>query len=375
MRFVLVGGGTGGHFYPLVAVAEALREQESFGADGELYYLGPDPYNADALAKQNITFVRCPAGKNRLYRSLANYFDVFRTGWGIVVAFFKLLALYPDAVLSKGGYTSVPVVIAAWLLRIPIIVHESDAVPGRANVLGSRFARVIALAYAEAGEYLKGKETKLAVVGMPIRRSFRAQVDRPHEVLGIPDDRPIILVTGGSSGAERLNDFILASLTRLLPRFTVVHQVGDANVDKVSASASALFTDREPLSHYYVFGHMSEEKFAAALRAAALVISRAGSTTLFEIAAAGKPAIVVPIPEDISRDQRSNAYSYARETGAVVMEEHNLSDDILVAEIERILGSEETQKEMAAGAASLTASDGAYKLANILVAVGREHEI
>lgn len=375
MRLVLVGGGTGGHFYPLIAVAEALREQETFGASGELYYMGPDPYNADALATQNITFVRCPAGKNRLYRSFANYFDVFKTGWGTAVAFCKLLALYPDAVLSKGGYTSVPVVIAAWLLRIPIVVHESDAVPGRANVLGSRFARIIALAHAEAAERFTGKESKLTVVGMPIRRSFRSAIDNPHAVLGVPNDQPIILVTGGSSGAERLNDFIMTSLTRLLPNFIVVHQVGHANVDKVSSSASALFTDREPLSNYYVFGHMPEEKFAAALRAAALVITRAGSTTLFEIAAAGKPAIIVPIPEDISRDQRSNAYSYARVTGAVVIEEHNLSDDILVAEIERILTSTEVQREMAAGAASLTASDGAYKLADMLIAIGREHEI
>jgi UDP-N-acetylglucosamine--N-acetylmuramyl-(pentapeptide) pyrophosphoryl-undecaprenol N-acetylglucosamine transferase len=155
----------------------------------------------------------------------------------------------------------------------------------------------------------------------------------------------------------------------------VVHQVGDANVEGVSSTASALFSDREPLSRYFVFGHLSEQRFAAALQAASLVVSRAGSTTLFEIAAAGKPAIVVPIPEDISRDQRSNAYAYARVTGAVVLEEHNLSDDILVAEITRILKSPEIINEMTAGARSLTASDGAYKLADILTTIGREHEI
>ncbi len=375
MRLALVGGGTGGHFYPLIAVAESLREQEAAGVVVDLYYLGPDPYNAEALAKQNIKFVRCPAGKNRLYRSIWNYLDIFKTGWGIVVAFMKLLRLYPDAVLSKGGYTSVPVVIAAWLLRIPIVVHESDAVPGRANLLAARFARTIALAHEEAAEFFKGKEAKLVNVGMPIRRSFRTTINNPHELLGIQSDKPVILVTGGSSGAERLNNFIIASLPRLLTDFTVVHQVGDANVEGVSATASALFSDREPLSRYFVFGHLSEQRFAAALQAAALVVSRAGSTTLFEIAAAGKPAIVVPIPEDISRDQRSNAYAYARVTGAVVLEEHNLSDDILVAEITRILKSPEIINEMTAGARSLTASDGAYKLADILTTIGREHEI
>ncbi len=373
MRLVLVGGGTGGHFYPLMAIAESLRERESsLGTSLELFYMGPDPYNAEALAAHNIKFISCPAGKNRLYRSLLNYLDYFRAGFGAMVAFYKLLWLYPDVIMSKGGYTSVPVTFAAMLLRIPVVIHESDAVPGRANLLAARFAHTIAIAHPEALEYFKKKN--VVETGMPIRGTFRSAINNPHQVLGIPSDRPVILVTGGSSGAERLNNFMLASLPRLLPHYTVIHQVGDPNVEKVSASASALVTEEEALSHYYVFGHLPEKSFAAALQAASLVISRAGSTTLFEIAAAGKPSIIVPIPEDISRDQRSNAYSYSRATGAVVLEERNLSDDLLVAEIDRILKDPEVGKEMVAGAKSLTAAEGAYKLADILIAIGKEHQ-
>jgi len=373
MRLVLVGGGTGGHFYPLIAIAEAIREREAGGdSPTELLYLGPEPYNAEVLTKLNITYVYCPAGKSRVYRSILNFLDIFTTTYGVFVAFWKLLWIYPDAVMSKGGYTSVPVVLAAWLLRIPIVVHESDAVPGRANALAARFAHTIAIAHKQVAEYFP--QEKVIETGMPIRKVILQSISDPYVTLGVSKDRPMILITGGSSGAERINNFILAALQRLLSEYTVIHQVGDANVEKVSADASSLFTDREPLSHYYVFGHLSESLMAAAFQAATLIITRAGSTTLFEIAAVGKPAIVIPIPEDISRDQRSNAYSYARETGAVVLEEHNLSDDILVAEMERILKDTKVQQEMTTGARSLTASLGAAKLADVLTGIAREHE-
>src|SRR5690606_33908089 len=199
-------------------------------------------------------------------------------------------------------------------------------VPGRANVLGARFARTVAIAYGEVAERFPAGKT--ALTGMPISRAMTAPVNDPFGFLGIAADRPVILVTGGSSGAERLNNFVLGALPRLLQSFTVIHQVGDANVEKVTSTASALLTDPAALAHYYVFGHLTQERFAAAIEAASLVVTRGGSTTLFEIAGKGKPAIVVPIPEDVSRDQRSNAYAYARMTGATVLEEHNLSDDI-----------------------------------------------
>lgn len=374
MRIVLVGGGTGGHFYPLIAVAEAVRGRDNErGEITELFYLGPDPYNQVSLDALGIKFIKVPAGKRRVgYGGLLNFLDTFKTLYGVVVAFFKLLFIYPDAVMSKGGYTSVPVVLAAWLLRIPIVIHESDAVPGRANLFAARFARYIGVAYAEVSKYFDVK--KVAHVGMPIRSVISKPISDPYNKLGIPKDRPVILVTGGSSGAERLNNFIIGSLSRLLQEFTVVHQVGDANVKSVSSSVSTLFVDREPLSHYFVFGHLGPEQFAAALQSANLVIARAGSTTLFEIAENGKPSIIVPIPEDLSRDQRSNAYAYARPTGAVVLEEHNLSDDILVAEINRIVKDESVALLMGEKARSLTGGDAAYTLADTLRAIASEHQ-
>ena len=232
MRLVFVGGGTGGHFYPLMAVAEAIRERDQ---NIELFYMGPDAYNQAALDALAIRLVRVPAGKKRNYFSILNYLDLFKTGFGVATAFFKLLRLYPDAVMSKGGYTSVPVVIAAYLLRIPIVVHESDAVPGRANKLAARFAKTIAIAHPEVAKLFPAG--KVVEVGMPIRRAVTNPIPDPQSVIGVGKDRPVVLVTGGSTGAERLNNFVIAALPRLLQHYNVIHQVGEANMEKVSTTA------------------------------------------------------------------------------------------------------------------------------------------
>lgn len=373
MRIVLTGAGSGGHFYPLIAIAEALRERDKeLNTNADLYYIGPEAYNQASLAALGIKFVYCPAGKQRLYRSFVNITDKFKIFAGIFVAFWKLYFLYPDVIMSKGGYGSVPIVFAGWLLRIPIVIHESDAVPGRANAFAAKFARYIGVAHDEVAVHFP--TSKVAQVGMPIRRAFFNALLNPHEIAGVPNDKPVILVTGGSLGAERLNNFILASLPKLLSNYTVLHQAGDAHATKVTEDASALIADKQLLGRYFVVGHLDQDRFAAAEQAASLVISRAGSTTIFEIALLHKPSIIIPIPEDVSRDQRSNAYAYARGGAATVLEEKNLSDDILVAEIERILGDREVYAKMSQAAKAFTVGNAAYTLADVLIDIGKEHE-
>jgi len=373
MRILFVGGGSGGHFYPLIAIAENLREQDVIrGTVVDLYYMGPSVFNQADLDQYQIKFVYCPAGKQREYRSFQNYLDIFKIIYGAWVAFWKLYIIYPDVIMSKGGYTSVPIVFAAWLLKIPIVIHESDAVPGKANKFAARFAKYIGVAHDDVVSFFP--KNKVALVGMPIRKTFFNKFSDPHSVVGVPNDRPVILVTGGSLGAKRINDFILRSLPTLLSDFTVIHQTGDNNVTEVTEAASTLLTNQALLERYFVLGHLTPEQFAAAQQAATLVITRAGSTTLFELALLGKPAIIIPIPEDISRDQRTNAYAYARSGGATVIEEKNLSDDILIAEIRRIFGDSETYLAMSQAAKSFTTSDAAATLANALWSIGESHQ-
>lgn len=369
MRIGFVGGGTGGHFYPLIAVAEELAQS---GENPRLYYFGPEPYDAELLLTHNIEFVYNPAGKLRLYFSIQNFFDLFRNFFGFFIAVCKLFMIYPDVIFSKGGYTSVPILLAARFLRIPIVIHESDAIPGRANLLAKKAARYIAISYHEAAEFFPKKDN-VALTGIPIRRELLTVDTDPFTTLGIPNDLPLIYVTGGSSGAERINNLILRCLDELLPLCRIYHQAGEAKVEQLALTAKTLITDPNLQSRYYLRGLIGVKEVNALLSAASIVITRAGSTTLFEIGLHGTPSIVIPIPEDISRDQRANAYAFARGGGAVVIEERNLTETLLVSEIRSIIGNPDTWKAMSAAAKKFVPTDAAAKIASSLIQIGREH--
>lgn len=370
-RIVLVGGGTGGHFYPLVAVAQHIRAHTEVSGAIELFYAGPEPYDAEILKQHAIRYMRVPAGKRRRYFSWQNFTDPFVTLYGVFVAIGKLYAVYPDVVLSKGGFTSVPVVLAAWLLRIPIVVHESDSKAGSANKLGARFARYIAISFDEVADAFPHK--KLALTGIPLRIEFLNEFDRPAERLGVPSDKPIIFVTGGSQGAERLNTLILQSLSSLLTHYTIVHQTGSRQVELVRQTAISLGIEESLLSRYFVMGSLSAHEMNLAMSAAALIISRAGAGSIFEIAHKRKPSILIPIPEDVSHDQRTNAYAFARAGAAQVLEEGNLTEGLLTTEISNILNNNQRYTQMSNAAGDFMKGDAAEKLVAILVEIANEH--
>ena len=374
MRIVLVGGGTGGHFYPLMAIAEAVRERAG-AATPALYYLGPHPYNLAALSEGNISFLWCPAGKQRRYFSLLNIPALFITLFGVLVALFHLFRVYPDVVMSKGGFTSVPVVLAAWLLRIPVVAHESDAAVGRANRLAAGIARYIGVAYAETATSLP--KAKTALVGVPIRKEVleTKAVSAARAALGLSDTLPLILVLGGSLGAARINTLILDTLDELLPHYHLIHQTGQQNFAHVTATAQSLLANTSKFQHRYrPSPFLPVSTYANALGAADIVIARAGSTTIYEIAAHATPAILIPIPERISHDQRTNAYTYARTGAASVLEQDNLKDGLLYAEVTRIMGDEETYRTMQSAARAFAIRDAAPRIADILLEIANEHD-
>jgi UDP-N-acetylglucosamine--N-acetylmuramyl-(pentapeptide) pyrophosphoryl-undecaprenol N-acetylglucosamine transferase len=369
MKILFVGGGTGGHFYPLIAVAEEIRVIKPAA---ELYYIGPEPYNLDDLNRLSIEYLYCPAGKVRRYFSIQNFIDFFRTIAGVFVAWYKLFVLYPDVIFSKGSFTSVPILLMARFYRIPVVIHESDAKPGRANLMARKFARYIGIAYSEVASYFPVDKT--ARVGIPIKNALRQQSADPFAELGIPNDKPLIYVTGGSSGAERINELILNSLDLLLPEYRIFHQTGNQQEAAIIQSAQTLLLETpELLQSYYVRGSIPGETVRALLQAASIVITRAGSTTLFEVALHGKPAIVIPIPEDISHDQRTNAYSYARTGAGSVIEEHNLTKHLLQAEIRAIMTEPGKYQKMSEAARAFAAPEAARSIADILVNIAFEH--
>lgn len=370
-RIVLVGGGSGGHFYPLIAVAEKLNEVAKGDQKIKLYYFGPEPYDIAALEANHIQFVHCPSGKQRKYFSLLNFFDSFKILYGLFVALIQLYKIYPDVVFSKGSYTSVPVTVAAFLLRIPVVIHESDTKPGAANKLASKFARYIAISFDDTAKYFPAH--KIALTGIPLRKVFLESFDNPAQQLGLPTDKPLLFVTGGSLGAERINNLILESLDELLPYFVIFHQTGSNNVAQVQSTAATLISDVSLLEHYFVKGTLTGTEMNLAQATATLIISRAGTGTLFEIAQKGKPSIIIPIPETISHDQKNNAYAYARSGAASVLEENNFADGLLAAEINRIIGNPGIYNSMSTAARNFSKVDAAQTLADTLIGIAHEH--
>lgn len=378
MKIVFTGGGTGGHFYPLIAVAESIREiaENEKIIDPVLYYIGPTILDERALAEQDIIFKQSPAGKWRRYFSVNNLFDLIKTIVGVIKATFQLYSIYPDVVFSKGGYASFPTTYAARLLTIPVVVHESDAVAGRANTITAKWARAVAISYpGTESQFPKVNKKDLALIGNPIRSTlWKPAKEGAHEFLELKKDIPTILVLGGSQGAEVINEALMNALPELLQKYQVVHQTGAANYQQVTALANVILKDHPHQERYRPYGFLNALALRMAAGVSGLVISRAGSGTIFEVAAWGIPAIIIPIPEEVSHDQTKNAFAYARSGAATVVVQQNLSPHILVSEITRIMNDTAMHARMSEAAKSFARPDAAEKIARMLLSIGLEHE-
>src|SRR3990167_1081360 len=203
MKIVFTGGGTGGHFYPIIAVAQKVNEiidhENIIGA--KLYYISDSPYDKEILFENGFLYEEISTGKMRTYFSFRNFFDVFKIFFGIINAVFKMFSIYPDVVFGKGGYASFPTIFAARFLRIPILIHESDSAPGRVNKWAGYFAKKIAVSFLEAADYFPSQ--KVAWTGQPIRAEIEHPAQRREalEYFKLESNLPVILIIGGSQGA------------------------------------------------------------------------------------------------------------------------------------------------------------------------------
>jgi UDP-N-acetylglucosamine--N-acetylmuramyl-(pentapeptide) pyrophosphoryl-undecaprenol N-acetylglucosamine transferase len=374
MKILLTGGGSGGHFYPLIAVAEAINEvaKSENLVSAELYFMSNSPYDAESLIENNITFIPIPAGKVRTYRSFLNFLDFFKTAFGVLIAIKKVFSIYPDVIFSKGAYASFPILMAARLLRIPVIIHESDSVPGRTNLWASKFAKKIAVSYAESAKYFP--QAKVAFTGNPLRKAvINLNRNGALEYFNLEKDVPTILIIGGSLGAQLINERILDSLNQLVDRYQIIHQTGKSNVQEVSRTANIILGNNSNKERYRVFDYLNNLTLTMAAGAADLIISRAGST-IFEIASWGVPSIVIPITESNGNHQRINAYTYARSGAASVIEESNLTTNVLIGEIDRILQDQNLRNNMSLAAKNFTQPEAANKIAREIIQIALTHE-
>jgi len=375
MKIVFTGGGTGGHFYPIIAVAQKLNkiidDEKIIGV--KLYYISDAPYDKQALFENGILFEEINAGKMRTYFSLKNFTDIFKMAYGMLTALYKLFSIYPDVVFGKGGYASFPTIFAARLLRIPVLIHESDSVPGRVNKWAGKFAKKVAISFAEAAHYFPKSTT--AWIGNPIRTEIEHPTQRGDalEYFKLEKDIPVILILGGSQGAELINNTILDSLPRLLANYQIIHQTGVRNFETVTGRANVVLKDDINKIRYMPYSFMNPLVMKMAAGAATLVVSRAGST-LFEISSWGSPSILIPFTESNGDHAKKNAFNYARSGACTVIEEMNMSANIFSSEIERIISDKALLERMSASAKAFNKPDAAQKIARELLEMSLEHE-
>ncbi|MBI2592991.1 MAG: UDP-N-acetylglucosamine--N-acetylmuramyl-(pentapeptide) pyrophosphoryl-undecaprenol N-acetylglucosamine transferase [Candidatus Colwellbacteria bacterium] len=372
-RVLVTGGGTGGHIYPLVAVVSELQILAStMRIDAEIRYLGSfGPYR-DLLRDNDIKAQGIVESKLRRYFSLENFIDGPKFIVGFLQALSRLFWFMPDAVFSKGGPGAMAVVLAARFYGIPVIIHESDAIPGTTNLICGRFAKIVTVAFSGAAKYFPGKE--VIVVGNPIRRYLFSDVITPKKAKGFLEfnpELPLMLVLGGSQGAVRLNEFILDNLPDLLNVTQIFHQTGKKNYQPVVNEVDFVLSKlpEETIKRYRPIDYF-EKDIRTALMAADVVLSRAGAGGIFETAAFGKPSILIPLPEAASGHQAANAYDYAASGAAIVIEESNLTPELLLHELKGLLGNQNRLSEMSQAAIAFSKPDSASNLAKIILKLG-----
>lgn len=369
MKILFTGGGSGGHVLPIIAIVREIRKF-SIQKKIEFFYAGPkDDFSSLLLSQEDIKIKNITSGKIRRYVDkktfFQNFIDIaFKIPFGVIQSFFHIFFLSPDLIFSKGGFGSVPVVIAGWLLRVPIFIHESDSLPGLANKFSAHFSLKIFTSFPKTIEF---KEDKMILVGNPIKTEIlNGSKKEAKEILKLTEKKPIILVLGGSQGAERVNDLFLTILPEMVRDFEIIHQCGEKNFERVNSESKVIL--KEFLQKYYhPYPFLKEEELKAAYAACDIIVSRAGAGSIFEIAAVGKPSILIPLPESAQNHQVNNAYVYAKTGAAIVLESENFTPHFFLERLKRLSSNTEKMKEMSEATKSFAKPSAAKDIATYIL--------
>ncbi len=318
MKIILTGGGTAGHVTPHLAILPTLL------ADGhEVHYIGSEEgIEKDIIGSvEGVTYHAVSTGKLRRYHDKKNISDIAHVAKGIRQATEIIRSLKPDIVFSKGGYVGYPAVVGAHFNRVPVLIHESDMTSGLANKLCKPFAKAVLCTFPETAK----KEGKKGIyVGAPIRRELlEGSREKGLKTFGFNDSKPILLVMGGSLGAQSINRAVRGAIDELTQCFQVLHICGNGNMEY----------EYEGTPGYVQTQYLNSE-MADALACADIVVSRAGSNSICELLALRKPSLLIPYPNDASRgDQIVNAESFERRGFARVLDQKDLTKETLVKRI------------------------------------------
>ena len=364
VRIVISGGGTGGHISPALAVASELLSRGPI----ELHWIGSHSgFEREAALEHDIPFYAVRTGKLRRYLSLETAVDTFRVPAGVVETRRLLKRIRPDVIFSTGGFVSTPAVVAGRMLGIPSLTHEQTASLGLATRINARFCDVIALSYPGTDTLKTRRNARILVTGNPVRPTIRnGSRESLRRLYDMPDDMPVIYVTGGAQGAQALNAVVESALPQLIEDTIVIHQCGpqSGNGDYSRLVALRERLDQASQSRYFPVERVGSE-LAHVYAAASLVVGRAGAGTVAELATLGIPAVLVPLPG--AEEQLRNARVLADAGGAVIIPQQELTSRRLHETVKSIVADGPRVSKMRAAARSMGANDPAARIADVLL--------
>ncbi len=345
-KILFSGGGTGGSVAPLLAIYDEMKNPPNPPASsaGQALYQGGRREGAGGyeflwlgtkfgvekvmVEKEGIKFKAISGGKWRRYFSLNNLVDIFKIKLGFFQALFIMLKWRPDMVMSAGSFVSVPVVWAAWLLRVPVLIHQQDVRPGLANKLMAPFAKIITVTFEKS---MRDYGKKAVWTGNPIRKNFQFSIFN-FQFNKIDKSLPVVLIVGGGTGAMAINRLVEQSFGELTKICQIIHVTGKGKESR---------DERLEIKNYAQYEFLETEQMAKALKLAEVVVTRAGLGVLSELSYLKKPAIIIPMPES---HQEENAAMF--KGAAIVLEQKDLTSEIFVTEIKNLINNKDLQKKL-----------------------------
>ncbi|MGH8887400.1 MAG: UDP-N-acetylglucosamine--N-acetylmuramyl-(pentapeptide) pyrophosphoryl-undecaprenol N-acetylglucosamine transferase [Egibacteraceae bacterium] len=372
VRIIVTGGGTGGHTYPALTTVRAVRELAGEGAEPALFWVGTaNGLEARVAAENRVPFRAITTGKLRRSAHLRqlgrNFVDAFRIPLGILQAVAVVARWRPDVVFSTGGYVAVPVGVAAWLLRRPLVMHEQTVTVGLANRILARLSTQVLLSHESSLRFLPSKARRRAVVtGNPVRPELLGgRREAALDTFELDPALPVVYVTGGAQGSVQINTLVAEILPELLSRCQVLHQCGELSYERMNAVAQAL--PQEQRARYRAVAYVHAE-LPDVLAAADIVVARSGAGTVAELTALGKPCILIPLVPTGGDEQRRNAAHLAEAGAARVLAGDDATPQRLLAELLALLDDPTQRDRIAAAARAHGRPDAAAAVAAALLA-------
>ena len=344
---------------PTLSVARKVCE---LNPENKVLYIGSIKATDRKLVRNaGYNFIGIPTGKWRRYFDLRNILDIFSVLAGFVVALFIIIFYWPNKVFIKGGYVSLPVGLAAWILRRPIILHESDAVIGLANKMLMRFADKICVSFpVDLYKLPHNLKSKMVYTGVPVNDVFYAE-ELGDINIDLDSAKPLILIMGGSLGARPINLIIKKNTPKLLEKYQIVHLSG-----KLDYPMLKQWSDNLGINNYHLFDFLPSTQVASFMKKSNLIISRAGATAIAEIAAVAKPSILIPLKGSANNHQYYNALYLDNQEASVMISQDDLSSELLLSNIDKIIQSD-LSKRLSFNIAAFAKADAADQIASLLL--------